>query len=293
MMLTTISQLTKIGKNGTAATYKAALASFMRFRDGSDIALDGLSSDMMIHYEAWLCQHHVGKNCSSSYLRSLRAVYNRAVESGITRQQHPFRHVYTGIDKTSKRAVTLEVIRKLKSLDLTDRPALSYARDLFLFSFYTRGMSFVDMAFLRRSDIRGGYLVYARRKTRQQLSIKWEGCMKTLVGRLTRTRPAQNDYLLPIIRDDKKDAWRQYKSCQRLVNHHLKTLSRMMGTEDCVLTMYVARHSWASIARSKNVPLAVISEAMGHDNEQTTLIYLSSIDTSRIDEANRQILADL
>ncbi len=261
--------------------------------------MEAINSDLMLHYESWLFHQGICKNCSSAYMRSLRSVYNRAVDGGLIPQNHPFLHVYTGVDKTAKRAVSLETIRSLKDLDLADRPALAFARDLFMFSFYTRGMSFVDMAFLKHSDIRGGYLFYVRRKTRQQLCIRWEECMQTIVDRLFANASHQAckerniSFLLPIIRTS-DNQWQQYKSCQRLVNHHLKTLSTMLdASADIPLTMYVARHSWASIARSKDIPLSVISEALGHDSEQTTQIYLGSLETARIDEANRKIIGFL
>lgn len=89
-------------------------------------------------------------NTISFYMRNLRAVYNRAVEKGLTTQQYPFRHVYTGVDKTVKRAIPIKAIKALKDLDLATNLTLDFARDMFMFSFYTRGMSFVDMAYLKR-----------------------------------------------------------------------------------------------------------------------------------------------
>lgn len=298
-MQQTVDWLSQMGKNGTAATYRTALSSFMRFCDHREVPMEAISSDLMLHYESWLRNQGICKNCSSAYMRSLRSVYNRAVDSGLIPQKHPFLHVYTGVDKTAKRAVSLETIRSLKNLDLADRPGLAFARDLFMFSFYTRGMAFVDMAFLKHSDIRDGYLCYVRRKTRQQLCIRWEECMQTTVDQLFEhaahhaCKERNISFLLPIIRKS-GNQWQQYKSCQRLVNHHLKTISTMIdATADIPLTMYVARHSWASIARSKDIPLSVISEALGHNNEQTTQIYLGSLETSRIDEANRKIIGFL
>lgn len=102
-------------------------------------------------------------------MRNLRAIYNRAVERELTVQRYPFKHVYTGVDKTVKRAVPLKVIRRIRDLDLTLSPVLDYARDLFMFSFYTRGMAFVDMAYLKKKDLQNGVLVYRRQKTGQQL----------------------------------------------------------------------------------------------------------------------------
>lgn len=294
-MQLTILQLRQSGQEGTATAYTTTLHSFMRFRRGRDIPLSSVTSDLITRYEAWLNQSGIIKNTRSFYLRNLRAVYNRAVGQGLTPQRFPFQHAYTRIDKTTKRAVPQQVIRQLQQLDLTQRPALAFARDLFLFSFYTRGMSFVDMAYLTTANLHQGYLVYQRHKTHQQLTIRWEPCMQEIVTRLSRHHhpPSGGDppYLLPIIRQSGNQRL-QYKNSQRLVNHHLKTLSTMLSLPH-TLTMYVARHSWASIAKSMNVPLAVISEAMGHDNPSTTLIYLASLDNSIIDKANKKIIENL
>ena len=165
--------------------------------------LDSITPELMEGYESWHRKRGVTPNTISFYTRILRAVYNRAVEGNIIENRHPFRHVYTGVDKTMKRALPLEVIRKIKALDLSDIPAIEFARDMFLMSFYLRGMSFIDMA------------------------------------------------------------------------------------------LYVARHSWASAAKAKGIPLSAISEGMGHDSEATTRIYLASLDTSVVDKANSLIIRSL
>ena len=99
-------------------------------------------------------------------------------------------------------------------------------------------------------------------------------------------------YLLPIIRDMKEDARKQYKSEAHRENQSLKKIGKLLGLA-IPLTSYVTRHSWASIAKSKNIPIATISEAMGHDSENTTRIYLASLDTTVVDKANSLILKSL
>ena len=240
---------------------------------------------MMLIYEAYLKTREVRMNTISFYMRNLRAVYNRAVEKGLTTQQYPFRHVYTGVDKTVKRAIPIKAIKALKDLDLATNSALDFARDMFMFSFYTRGMSFVDMAYLKKTDIKNGILTYRRRKTGQELSIKWEKCMAEIIAKYPENK---TDFLLPIIKEEGNER-RQYDNALHLVNYRLKELSTMLKLQR-PLTMYVARHSWASAAKAKNVPLSVISEGMGHDSEATTQIYLASLETSVVDKANKMIL---
>lgn len=282
-------QLKKIGKRCTAETYTTTINSFARFRKERDILLDDIESDLMTAYENYLHSASVCPNSISFYMRNLRAIYNRAVEKGLTVQRHPFKHVYTGIDKTVKRAVPLNVIRQIRALDLSLYPTLDYARDLFMFSFYTRGMSFVDMAFLKKKDLQNGILSYRRHKTNQLLFIKWEKPMQELIDKYDTD---DSPYLLPIIKSNGKDERLQYRSEAHRINSNLKKIGEQLGLA-IPLTTYVARHGWASIAKSKNIPIATISEALGHDSETTTRIYLASLDTSVVDKANNIILKSL
>ena len=284
-----IGQLEQIGKTRTAERYTTVINSFGRFRGQNEILWDEVDSDLMIEYETYLKSRGICPNTSSYYMRGLRAIYNRAVEKGMTVQREPFKYVYTGIGKTVKRAVPLKVIRQIRDIDLTLFPTMDFARDIFMFSFYTRGMSFIDMAYLKKKDLQNGILSYRRQKTGQQLFVKWEKPMQEIVDKYNTDG---TPYLLPIIRDMNADARRQYKNAAHLVNDKLKKLGVRLGL-DIPLTSYVARHGWASIARSRNIPLATISEAMGHDSEKTTRIYLASLDTSSVDKANSQILKAL
>ena len=285
-----ISQLKRLNRIRTSETYAATLSSFMKFRDGQDVLLCEIDSDTMMLYEAWLKAKGICPNTVSFYMRILRAVYNRAVEKELVEQRHPFKHVYTGIDKTVKRAVPLKTIKRIKELDLTLKPHLDYARDMFLFSFYTRGMSFIDMAYLKKPDLKNGIITYRRKKTSQQLSIKWEKCMAEIVAKYKDRNATQ--YLLPIITDPLADERIQYRNALCRINVALKEVARLANLS-IPLTMYCGRHSWASIAKSKNIPLSVISEGMGHDSEETTRIYLASLDSNVIDKANSLILKDL
>ena len=288
-MEVSIASLKRSGKLRTSETYMTTFSSFMKFMKEKDILLSNLDSDLMVAYEAHLKERGVSLNTISFYMRILRATYNRAVEKGITRQRYPFKHVYTGIEKTVKRAVAFKVIKQIKEIDLSYNSSLEYARDMFLFSFYTRGMSFIDMAYLKKTDLENGALAYRRKKTGQLLSIKWESCMQDIVDKYS---VKKSPYLLPIIENGVKDERKQYKSVICFVNRKLKEIGKMLELPHA-LTMYVARHSWASIAKEKNIPVSIISEGMGHDSEKTTLIYLASLDTTVVDNANMLILNDL
>ena len=281
-----IARLKRLGKIRTSETYTASLRSFSGFMNDKEVLFDQINADLIAEYEAYLKGRGNSPNTISFYMRILKAVYNRAVGDGLTGQRHPFKSVYTGVEKTLKRAVSLNDLKRIKGLDLSLKPNLDFARDMFLFCFYTRGMSFIDMAYLRKKDLQNGILSYRRRKTGQQLFIKWERCMQEIVDKYPGNT---TEYLLPIITQRDVDYRKQYTNELHRVNHLLKKIGKQLDLP-MPLTMYVGRHSWASVAKSRNVPISVISEGMGHDSENTTPIYLASLDTSVVDRANKKIL---
>ncbi len=282
-------QLRSVGKDRMAAIYIDALNSFMKFRGGRDVSFDEIDADMIMAYGVHLSLAGIGMNTVSFYMRALRAIYNRAVDKKLTVQRDPFKHAYTGIDKTPKRAIPIEAIRAIRDLDLSRHPALAYARDLFLFSFYTCGMSFVDIAFLKKSDLQDNQLVYHRHKTQQRICIKWEQPMQDIVDKYN---VPSSPFLLPIIQVVGCNEHKQYLHCMRNVNRNLKKIGQILKLS-VRLTTYVARHSWADTAKSQNVPISIISRAMGHTSEATTRIYLASLDTTAVAQANERILKAL
>lgn len=284
-----IVKLKRNDKIRTAETYKATLSSFKKFRKDEDIMLDCLTSEIMESYEAWQRSRGIAPNTISFYTRILRAAYNRAVDDDIIENRNPFRKVYTGVDKTVKRALPLPIIKKIKALDLSLTPELDYARDIFMLSFFFRGMSFIDMAYLKKSDLKNGIITYRRRKTGQQLQIEWTKEMQLTLDKYPEN---ESDYLLPIIRGIGTNDRNTYRRVGYNINHALKRVAAKVGIA-MNLTLYVARHSWASAAKAKGIPLSVISEGMGHDSETTTQIYLASLDTSVVDKANSLILKSL
>lgn len=287
-MESTAESMRNAGHRRTAETYLSAMRSFGRFAGRRDIGIYEIDNDMMQEYESFLAARGVCRNTTSFYMRIMRAAYNRAVERGLAENRQAFRRVYTGVEKTTKRAVSVETIRRIKNIDLSAYPSVKLARDMFMFSFYTRGMSFIDMAFLKKRNLRNGILSYRRQKTGQTLYVKWEKCMQDIIDAYPENI---TEYLLPIITNDSNPE-RQYLNAQHLINRKLKTITEETGCNHA-LTMYVARHSWASIAHRKNIPLRVISECMGHDSEKTTQIYLASLDSSEVDRANRKILDEI
>lgn len=267
-----------------------------------DISFKKITPHLMADFESWLKTQGVCRNTSSCYLRSLSAVWNKAVLDGLA-VGNPFTGTYRGVARTCKRAMPPDRICRLRNLDieavLTDNgqipvgkklrqhiDRLQFSRDLFLFSFCVRGITFIDMAFLQKSDLRGGVIRYVRRKTGQRIEVFVEPFVNDILNRHT----TDTSYLLPILTEqrDPQKMYRQYQNALRLYNKSLKELGGMLG--GLHLSSYVSRHSWATMARQHDLSVSVISQALGHDSIRTTEIYLMSLEGNVIDRANHVLL---
>ena len=167
-----ITQLQSHLRLGTAQNYKKALQSFSTYLKGKDIPIQLINKTLINDYNSFLLQRGMVRNSTSFYMRILRAVYNKAVEQRLVAQSHPFSDVYTGIDQTHKRAIDESVIVKLYKMNLAEEPELALARDLFIFSYSTRGMAFIDISHLKKCNLNNGHIYYIRRKTGQKMNIK-------------------------------------------------------------------------------------------------------------------------
>ena len=282
-----IADMSAAGMSTSSRRYRIVLNSFLRFTGGAEVDWKDFSSSLLSGYENFLRNRGLCCNSTSFHMRNLRSIANRAIDHGFALPPAPFKYVYTGIDRTEKRAVTLNTICRIRDMDLAGCPHLDFARNVFMFAFYTRGMSFVDIAYLKKSDVTDGVITYQRRKTRQRIRVRIEPQTLDVIARF---KTGTSAYLLPLITDDTPDLERQYRNAYHRINENLKKIGRMLGLE-AKLTLYVARHAWASIAHHNNVPLSTISKAMGHDSDKTTLIYLTSLDSTAVDNANKNIMA--
>lgn len=281
-----VRDLKEKGRSKTATILLTAKSSFGRFLqeyEYNDILIDKIDNDLMRKYEQHLKASGIMKNSISCYMRSLRSAYNQAVSRGLSIQRNPFANVFTRIDKTVKRAVDEDVIVRLKNMDLSSYKDLSLARDLFMFSFYMRGISFIDMANLKKNNVKGDYIIYFRSKTHQMLRVKIETCMWEIINRYG--SQLIDNYLLPVYTFNN----RSHTSLLRNYNKRLKRISNILALGK-PLSSYVARHTWATFALRKGVPIEVISEGMGHENETTTRIYLASLGQSAVDKANAKVI---
>ena len=279
-------RLYRNGKYRSAEIYTCTLRSFMRFRKEKDLQICQLDSLIMEDYESYLRKSGLTLNTISFYMKRLRAIYNKALEQYGLEDHNPFVHSFTKNTPTAKRALTAENIHQIvAATTITEEEAL--ARDLFLFSFYTRGMSFVDIAFLEKGSIKDGQLIYRRKKTGKELRVAWRPCMQEIADR----HPSlDGKHLLGIVNQNiVTDVRKQYHYRQCRVNKALQKFARRIGMPMKV-TMYCARHSWATIAKEKNIPISVISDSMGHNSEKITRIYLKSINDDVIDRYNDMLI---
>ncbi len=295
------SRLDTTGNHRTAKAYRSAVARFRNFLGGRNISLDQLSSHIMGDFQQSLKAEGCSLNTISFYMRMLRAIYNKAVAEGRTsrRAESIFGGVYTGLTQTRKLALTADDLTRLSALDPTEPhvpgvgkrkrhelpPHLAQALAMFLFCYHARGMCFVDMAHLKRSNLRGNTISYRRQKTGQLIELLVVPVMRRIIDWFA-PQTAGSEYLFPVLFDPDKDPTLQYESGLRLQNQRLKKIAARCRI-DKRFSSHCARHSWATIAKNANLPLAVISEGLGHSNQKTTEIYLASLERSILDDASR------
>ena len=283
-----IERKQELKKVGMAAAYKSTRSSLARFIGRPDVRMSEVDLAFVRRYEDFLYSNGASGNTVSYYLRNLRSLYNQAVADGChPRGEYPFAKAQTRPAKTVKRALTRTDMQNLADLNLENEPELEFARDLYLFSFYAQGMAFVDIVYLKKSNIQNGYITYVRHKTGQELTIRIETRLQNIINQYEKK---DSPYLFPILNtEDENKAYSQYEIALNYYNRQLKRLSKLLEP-NINLSSYTPRHTWATTARNKNVPLSIISAGMGHSSEKTTLIYLTKIDNSIIDEVNKAII---
>ena len=281
------------GRFSTARNYRRTRESIDTFLHGREIQVSDLSPAFVNDYNDFLYARKDTRNSVSFYNRVLRALYNKGIQKGHVSalSDNPFANVYTGQDRTKKLALDKEIIRKIISLDLHDNTEMDLSKDLFLFSFYTRGMCFVDMSFLSLRNICNSSIFYARSKTRQRMEIQLEPCMEKIMCKWQ--GKASMDYIFPIVHSAlPQKAFVQYR--YRLDRHNLmlKKIGDMVDAP-FPLNSKTARHSWATLARDADIPVSVISQGMGHSSERTTRIYLADLDKSILNKANQKVIGSV
>ncbi len=293
------------GQYRTANAYRTVTSGIVKFNKGVDIPLGQINACLIKDFEKHLRDAGKMPNTISYYMRNLRAIHNKAIaEKRISKpKENPFEGVYMRITKTMKRALSLEEIKSIYSLDFAKlikdkKPEsieykamenLKHAWWYFGFCFFARGMSFIDMAYLRKTNIRSGFIRYVRKKTGQQIDIRITPEIQNIINNFA-NETKHSPYIFPIILENGNPPYIQYQTALHSQNSKLKHLAALAGIDKKISTHW-ARHSWATIGKLANLPISVISECLGHTSEKTTRIYLDSLDNSLLDAANDTIIS--
>lgn len=273
---------------GMAEAYKSTKSSIFKFLKGKDIELSELNRRFVLEYESALMRQGVTRNTVAYYLRNLKTVYNRFVSIEYRNsEKYPFVNIRTSPIKTQKRSLSKnELVQLVKKKFNENEKHLDFARDIFLFSFYTRGMSFVDILHLKKSDIKNNYIIYERKKSKQRLQIALTEPLQSLIEKYSHS----DEYVLPVLNSVPGNLlYKHYKKALARINRSLKIIGETLSLS-ITLTTYVARHSWAMQAKLLGTPMSVISEGLGHASETTTRIYLKALDSSIIDKVNESVV---
>ena len=282
------------GNFGTAHVYRSSLNAIIAYHGKGDFTFNEVTPEWIKGFEIHLRGRGCSWNTVSAYLRTFRAVYNRAVDCrGAVYVPHLFRSVYTGTRADRKRALDTEDIQKVFT-KLPQSPAVTSdirrAQELFVLMFLLRGLPFVDLAYLRKSDLRDNVITYRRRKTGRPLSVTLTSEAMAILKRYM-DRDSSSPYLFPLLssREGTKEAYHEYQLALRNFNRQLMLLGEMLGLGD-KLSSYTARHTWATTAYYCEIHPGVISEAMGHSSITVTETYLKPFQNKKIDEANKKVV---
>jgi len=285
-----INNMKAINRIGNARSYENALTALKNFRGKESLSFIQLNYSFLLQFE----NHHYAKgnktNGLAVYMRSIRAVYNQAIKDGIVeRELYPFSNYTIKTQKTRKRAISIEAISKIKNLEFNSQHPLFHARNYFLFSFFTRGMPFADIARLKVSDIINGRIMYERVKTHKPYNVKIIPETQIILSHYIAEK-RKNDYIFPIIkRTTEQDIHKDIKWARSRYNKKLKKLATLCGIEETV-TSYVPRHSFATRAKNLGIPVSNLSDMLGHESIKTTEIYMDSLPSDLMDEDHEKII---
>lgn len=280
-----IEQLHGAGKKQTANSYTSALARFMDFSQNSEFPLSKINSETIHAFRNYLSEQKVAYNTAIYYLCAIRAVYNKAVKMKIIKNNHPFETISTRVVTPNYVILGEEELKAILKCDLTNHISLAFARDMFMLSFYLRGMSYYDIAQLKIRNIVNGTLVY-QNKEAKEIVIKLEPCMLEIIEHY-QNKGAKSDYLLPIYGETEN-----FSSAVRILNIRLKKIAKLLNL-NVALTSATARHSWATMALKKGLSKKVISRCLGHKNEYATHKYLKSLENTLASNINNIVIGDI
>ena len=293
-----IERLRKEGRYSTAHVYKNALFSFSKFCGTLNISFRQVTRECLRCYGQHLYESGLKLNTVSTYMKVLRAIYNRAVDNGYALYvPRLFKHVHTSVCADQRRALEVSDIGNLlceteKASSCGSLPIeLQTTKNIFALMFLLRGIPFVDLAYLRKADIQGNTLKYRRRKTGRLLTVMLTPDAIKLIRIVAKTKP-ESPYLFPFLSSPEgtEAAYHEYQSSLRMFNYRLSRLKKYMKTA-AHLSSYTIRHTWATMAYYCEIHPGIISEAMGHSSIKVTETYLKPFQNEKIDNANSQVIS--
>lgn len=288
--------LRKSGNYGTAHIYRSSRSAVIKFNGSTKLPFRKVNQEFLKNFETYLREKDCSWNTVSTYMRTLRAVYNRAVDRHLAPYvPHHFRNVYTGTRADRKRALDKEDMELLMEglPQQSHRKELQRAHAFFLLMFMLRGIPFVDLAYLKKCDIEDNVLTYRRKKTGRLLTVTLLPEAIKLIKQYMNTDPA-SPYLFSIIssKEGTEAAYKEYQLALRNFNYQLLLLKQTLDLSS-ELSSYTARHTWATMAYYCEIHPGIISEAMGHSSITVTETYLKPFKNKKIDEANATVLSSL
>jgi len=286
-----IQEMKSANKHGNASIYETTKNFVIKNNGGQDIMFQRINYQFLKQLETSHIAAGNTVNSLSVYMRTLRAIYNRAIKENVAKKDwYPFSNYSIKNTKTKKRAISKEDIKKIEDYKPEKGSQRFHARNYFLFSFYMIGLNFADIAFIKPSNIIKGRLEYTRKKTNKNYSLALFDKPQKILDYYKKGKN-KDEYIFPIIiREDPEWIRKDIKNGLKTFNKYLRKIGDELEIEG-EMSSYVARHSWATIGKFLNVPIQVISEGLGHDSIQTTQIYLDSFDNGVIDDASRLIIS--
>ena len=284
-----IDDMKKAGQVGNARVYGGVLGALRVYLKDRDVTFEDITYSWLQRYETYYFAQGNSVNGLSLNMRTIRAIYNKAIREGLVeRSCYPFHDYKIRNEVTEKRALDKSGLLKVVRTHLAEDHSLFHVRNYFLASYFMYGASFIDMAYLKVSNLKGGRVRYRRRKTHKLYDIKIEERLQSILDYYLPGK-GEDDFLFPVVkRTSIQDQYREIDQARKMYNRGLKELAQLCGIEQH-LTSYVSRHSFATQAMLSDIPINAISEMLGHSSLSTTQIYLKSLPSSILDEYHSRI----
>lgn len=300
-----IERLKIAKKFGNAKAINTAITALRRYMERETILFSEIDRSFLQGFCAYCYSRGNKANTISAYLRPIKTLFREALletQPLIKENMNPFVNFRIPSNgSTKKRSLQLDDINAIRNVDLKEESAYWHARNYFLFMFNNMGLNIIDLVKLTKGQIVKakyddqdqlieGRLIYTRSKSKSQFSIKLTEESIAILNAYSIGLKAHEDFVFPMGFENSEVGYHRYQQHRKRINKRIKEVAKLAGIDDKVTT-YFARHSWATIAKRKMIPISVISEGLGHKDMKTTQIYLDSFDDEVLDNANDKIVA--